>query len=182
MPAKKTAPAGDGSKPLDPKREAFIANLLNGDSAAEAYRKVFPKAKMESAETAGPAMRREIQVGVRFDWFQRQVAERVVDDKVMSVEFKRNYLRRIVETPVGEIGEDSDLCQKFKRSRRRVGGGEDAEEWETDEIWLPGKLDAIKVDNEMAGHNKPQQIEVSGGLTIRDAIKELTHGPGGAAT
>jgi hypothetical protein len=52
-----------------------------------------------------------------------------------------------------------------------VGRGEDAEEWETERIKVPSKLDAIKIDNDMAGEGS--EAKTADALTaLIESIRE----------
>lgn len=142
----------DGSQPLDPKREKFIEHLLNGDSAANAYSKVFPKAKPESAETAGPAMRREVQVGFRFDYLQKRIEDKVVEEFAWTKIDALNWLKTVVDTPIGAVGKDHPLCQEYGYTSNEHGGSE--------RFKMPGKMDAVKTIGDWLKWNAPQQHEI----------------------
>lgn len=171
----------DGSQPLDPKREKFIKFLLLGDSAAKAYKKVYPKAAQRTAEVEGSIWRNQPEVRLRFAWFQKGVEKKTF----LTLEEKRDFLALSVRTPIGEIDENHVLCQSMKR-RRLVKPGvktrdddDDAgiensfEEWEIEEIKVVDKLKSIELDNVMAGHNKPTEIAVSGEITVTARLAEL---------
>ena len=89
------------------------------------------------------------------------------------------FLVACMETPVEEVAENSPLAQEVKRSRKFVGKGEDAEEWEVEQVKTPSKLDAAKELNKMAGWYQPDKVEHSGDeklLAALAAIKNVTHG------
>ena len=52
---------------------------------------------------------------------------------------KREYLARVVMTPVAQVNEESDLCQRFKRTARVYVKA------------MPDKLRAIELDSQLAG-------------------------------
>jgi len=58
----------------------------------------------------------------------------------MTLIQKREYLARIVRTPIAQVDEKSDLCQRFMRTAR-VCSKE-----------MPDKLCAIELDCQLAGH------------------------------
>jgi hypothetical protein len=78
------------------------------------------------------------------------------------------YLLGIIETPVGEVDENSSLAQEVKKSRKFVGKGEEAQEWEVEQIKTPSKLDAINTLNKMAGWYEPERVEI--GVTGLEAL------------
>ncbi len=89
----------DGSQPLDPKREKFIKRLMAGDSAAEAYRTIYPKASQRTSETDGPILKKEPAVSLRFHWFQKKTEGATV----LTQKEKRERLARVVREDQEEI-------------------------------------------------------------------------------
>ncbi len=165
----------DPSKPLDVKREKFLKRLMLGDSAAEAYRKVSPNVSDATCETNGPALKREAQVLLRFQWMQKQVEA----DTFLTVAEKRNFLALAVRTPIGEVDENHVLCQSLKRRRivkpgAEIGGEEGIRnapiEWEIEEIKSVDKLASLREDNVMAGHHKPQEVKLTGEVSFRERL------------
>lgn len=68
-------------------------------------------------------------------------------------------------TPIAEIDEHSVYAQSVKRTRKVSGNGEDAQEWETEEIKSVNKLDALKEIAKIIGLHpsstaQPQQAPV----------------------
>lgn len=76
--AKKQANADsyDGSKALQKvKHEAFAQAVALEVSAAEAYRKGWPKATIASAETLGPKLARNVQVAFRISHLKAKIGD-----------------------------------------------------------------------------------------------------------
>ncbi len=48
----------------------------------------------------------------RLAWLQN----RAESNAVMTAIQKREYLARVVETPISQVDEESDLCQNFRRT------------------------------------------------------------------
>lgn len=71
------------------------------------------------------------------------------------------FLHTIIETPVGSVDENHPLAQEMQRTRRAVGRGEDAEEWETEKIKIPSKTEAASLLNKMAGWNADEKLAVT---------------------
>ena len=65
---------------------------------------------------------------------------------VLTLEEKRRYLRRVVLTPVGQVTEKSELCQKYE-SHTSEGGTRLKD-------WMPDKLRAIELDSKLAGEQR----------------------------
>lgn len=75
---------------------------------------------------------------------------------VLTILEKRQFLARVVRTPVGEIDHSSDLCQE----RTYIEGQEET----SVKIKMPDKLRAVQLDNDLAvdgaeaGANKAMEI------------------------
>jgi hypothetical protein len=76
------------------------------------------------------------------------------------------FLLSVLETPVEEVVPDSALAQEVKRTRKVVGRGEEAEEWEVEQVKTPSKMDAAKELNKMAGWYEPEEVKHSGSVEI----------------
>ncbi len=57
----------------------------------------------------------------------------------MTLIQKREYLARIVSTPIAEVDEKSDLCQRFRRTARTYSKE------------MPDKVRAIELDAQLDG-------------------------------
>ncbi len=161
MPAKaKTAAKEEGSEPLDdPQQEKFARLMSTGDfSQLQAY----TECGYEPHDGNASRLRGNERVAARIRFFQLASA----DEFTMSQNFKRRYLRQVVESPIDSVKGNSRLCQSVKITDDGV------------EYKMPGKLDAIKIDNEMSGDNKPKELKISGEITIdaQEIIMRLSHG------
>lgn len=67
---------------------------------------------------------------------------------ILSLIEKREYLARVVRTPVGQVDEDNSLAQKVKRQTRTDKEGNT---YQTEEIEIAGKLRALELDAKLAG-------------------------------
>lgn len=119
-------PQPDPSAPL-PKAawEAFAHEVAKGASAAEAYRKTFPRASRATAETEGPATLRVSQVRLRVDWLRRKAAERPVRRTLLEISRKREICAEIAEDcleplpRLKAIQVDNDLAGEGSEARSR---------------------------------------------------------------
>lgn len=147
----------------NPKHEAFAQAVAKGESAAEAYRKTYPRASAATAETNGPALiRDETQVQLRIAEI-RENANRIAKERLdLTQEEALAYLARVVRTPIGEVDHTSDLCQE----RTFIEGNEET----SVKVKMCGKLEAIKQVATMCGWNAPQKVEGSIGLTVSPAV------------
>ena len=167
----------------NPKHEAFARNVgIKGMSAAEAYRDGWPNASRSRAETAGPELARRSQVKDRISEFREESAARAKEKDFLSVEEKRAFLAKIVRTPIGEVDEKSDLCQEFgfdivgggargRLKRGQADEGNEVEELPRERLKfkMPSKLDAIKIDNDLATDG----AQAVGNKAVADALPDL---------
>lgn len=138
----------DGSQPLsNPKHERFALLFAQGEvSAAEAYRQeISAKCTLATAETKGPALSRKSQVRVRIEWIKGQVerkAREIADGTVLTMLEKRQFLARVVRAQGAKLDleKDADLIEGV---RIKTGG--------VQELILPSKIAAVKLDNDLAG-------------------------------
>ncbi len=134
IPLKRGDP--DGSSPLrNARHEAFVLRVIVGESASNAYAKSYG-AKGRSAEANGPRLMRNDSIRQRLAWLQNRAASIAV----MTAIQKREYLARVVLTPISQVDEESDLCQHFKRTVDGVCS-----------MAMPDKLRAIELDSQLTG-------------------------------
>lgn len=144
------------------KHEAFARNVgIHGMSAAEAYRTGWPNCSEATAETTGPKLARDSQINLRIMEFREEAAKRAAEKDFLTVEEKRAFLAKIVRTPLGEVTKDSELCQEWSLT--------DGERTTTERIKMPSKLDAIKIDNDLATDG----AQAVGNKAVADALPDL---------
>jgi hypothetical protein len=144
------------------KHEAFARNVgIHGMSAAEAYRTGWPNCSDATAETTGPKLARDSQINLRIMEFREEAAKRAAEKDFLSVEEKRAFLAKIVRTPLGEVTKDSELCQEWSLT--------DGERTTTERIKMPSKLDAIKIDNDLATDG----AQAVGNKAVADVLPDL---------
>ncbi len=165
------------------KHEAFARNVgIHGMSAAEAYRTGWPNCSEATAETTGPKLARDSQINLRIMEFREEAAKRAAEKDFLTVEEKRAFLAKIVRTPIGEVDENSDLCQEFsfdvigggargKLKRGQADEGNEVEELPRERLKfkMPSKLDAIKIDNDLATDG----AQAVGNKAVADALPDL---------
>lgn len=134
IPLKRGDP--DGSSPLrNARHEAFVRHVLVGESARNAYAKSYG-AEGRSAEANGARLMRNDSIRQRLAWLQSRAAS----NAVMTVIQKREYLARVVLTPISQVDGESDLCQHFRRTADGVCS-----------MAMPDKLRAIELDSQLTG-------------------------------
>lgn len=144
------------------RHEAFARNIgINGMSAAEAYRTGWPHVTKKTAEHEGPRLAKRDKVATRIAELKAEAAARAKEKDFLAVEEKRAFLAKIVRTPLGEVTKDSDLCQEWSLT--------DGERTTTERIKMPSKLDAIKIDNDLATDG----AQAVGNKAVADALPDL---------
>lgn len=135
------------------KHERFAQLIATGVSATEAYTKVYRK-KGKVAGSAGGRLLKNVGIQQRLSELQQKAETKAV----LTLAEKREFLRRVVMTPVGEVDQDSDLCQEY--TKRFEAGGETNPDFEVVKIKTPCKLKALELDAKLAGEFK-EKVEVS---------------------
>lgn len=142
----------DPSRPLkNARHEAFAVEWAKGASAAEALR----VAGYADEPANAKRMTQNDQIKARKEWIQRKAAK----SAVLSIEEKREFLARVVRTPIGEVDETSDLCHSMEISD---SGGR--------KYKMPDKIAAIKADNDLAGEGS----EAKAADTLADFMRSVT--------
>lgn len=136
----------DPSKPLKNSRhEAFALKIAQGMSASEAYRESGYDAK--DANVTGPRLLANVGNGVkaRVEYIKAQAAT----STVLSIAEKREFLAKVLRTPIGQIDESSPLCQSFEI-------GKEGER----KYKMPDKLKAIERDDALAPEVEVKAAEI----------------------
>jgi phage terminase small subunit len=123
--------AKGGLKPL---HELFAYRVLEGASAAEAYRRCYPKAKRSTAETNGPALLRSAQVAAFVDERRAKVLAKVSVSAEVKLERVLLELNRILHADpadaLDENGAPLPLRDWPEDLRRALAGVEVEEIWD----------------------------------------------------
>lgn len=158
--------------------ERFAQAVAEGMSATAAYR-LHVAADGSSTATCmcnSSRLMADAKVKQRVADLRKDFREVLENQLGVRRETIARKLVEIIETPPEEIANtpNSPLAQKIKRKRMRVGQGEEAEEWETEEVEASSRMDAIKELNKMAGFHAPEQIEHSGTVAIPGLSEAVT--------
>jgi hypothetical protein len=125
-------------KPLSGPHQKFAEGIAKGLNATEAYCEAYPKSTKAAARRSAsdlltnPDIAREIEN-------IRKAASEVPGSAKLTIAEKRDFIARLVKAKVSEISASSDLWQSVKQNEFGI------------EYKLPGKLEAIKLDNDLAG-------------------------------
>jgi hypothetical protein len=162
------------------KWEFFAQAVAEGMSGCAAYRQHVAATGTKTEACMANASRLLADANVALRVAELRASFHEVLEKKLGVrqETIARFLLSVIETPVEEVCENSALAQEVKRSRKVVGKGEDAEEWETEQVKTPSKLDAAKELNKMAGWYEPDEINVTMGYEPPNKALERLQGKG----
>ena len=138
---------------LSTRHEAFAQQVASGESAAAAYRAVYTKASVSSAQTLGPEMLRNPQISLRVHELRREVRALAAKNFAMTKVTMLNWLKSIIDTPVGEVTVGHALAQEYSTNDTGT------------RVKMPGKLEAAEKIIRMMGWNEPDQLAVDYGLS-----------------
>ena len=147
-----------GARPLgNPRHERFALLVAAAEvSAVEAYRREIRKGGNETTvKVAAFKLSHSPAVAGRIAWLKAEGARRaaaVAEGVVLSIVEKRLFLARVVRTPLADVTPQSDLCQEWSLV--------ESERARSERIRMPSKLDAIKLDNELAPANDGRGFEI----------------------
>ena len=132
----------DGSKPLEnPRYERFACELAKGSSQYVAYH----VAGFTPNRGNATRLNANESVKARVAWIKEQAAT----DTILTIQEKRKFLAKVVRTPIGNVDQDSDLCQEFARTADSI------------RFKMPDKLAAIRLDNDLAGDGSEAAAQLS---------------------
>lgn len=143
---------------LNDRQRKFAELLASGMSKVQAYR----EAGYEGAEPHKLAPKLAAKPEVQA--YLAQLREDARTAAVLEIAEKRQFLARVIRTPIGEVDENSDLAQE-----RTVRHGEDGSTVE--KVKMMNKAEAIRLDNQLAGH-----VQSGPSVSIQNnVIPEVVH-------
>lgn len=129
--------------PKDPRHLAFADFILAGEKPSKAYRDAGFNAK--SAATCATNSGRLLK-NADITAYLHAMRQQGAKAKVLTLQAKREYLFRLVTTPLMSIdprGPDGDLIAKYKNTITESGGSEEISKYDA--------LKAIDLDNRLSG-------------------------------
>jgi hypothetical protein len=156
---------------LNPRQRKFAELAATGIPAGRAYEQAGYNAKSALvADSAAARLSANVKVAAYVREIRAAAAEQGKDDAILTIREKREYLARVVRTPIGDVTTDSDLCQEHART--------DGPESSFEKFKMPGKLEAIKLDSLLAGEladpNKHGDVNVSVNVTVSaEKLREI---------
>lgn len=131
-------------RPINDRQRRFCEFVVQGMPAGRAYERAGYQARGDAADAHAARM---VGNGRVSEYLQLLRA-----DAARKAEFTRDdlvgFLVQVIKTPVGEVGEKSQLAQKLNVSDSGVT------------IEMPGKIQAAKQLADIMGWNKPQEVKV----------------------
>lgn len=117
-------------------------------SKADAYRKAYNRKDMsnDAASKAASRLSKDGEVLRMIDELNTQLDRSAVATKQECLEF----LTAVLRTPIGEVGEDSPLCQEVAYTDSGMRKK------------MPGKIEAVRELSKLAGYNEPEPVDVPG--------------------
>ncbi|CAB4186553.1 hypothetical protein UFOVP1329_25 [uncultured Caudovirales phage] len=146
--------------------QKFCDGIVSGMTQRDAYHAAYPKCGLVACESKASRLVRMGKITAEINR-QRALAETLAGSSVLTLKEKREFLARVVRTPIGNIDHTSDLAQGHKEE---VNGGEEMPTiWKT-KIRTIDKIAAIKIDNDLA--EQGAEAGVNKAITIH--IKRFT--------
>jgi hypothetical protein len=153
--------ASRAARRLTPQQREFIElHVLDGLPMYRAYLLAFDDviaAKYNGKITAGSACRaggiilQKEHAKTYVEELKARVAERAQQKRFLSLDEKREFLARLVRTPIGDIDEESELAEEVRTS---TDG--------TTSVKIPSKLKALELDARIMGEFKDSvRLDVS---------------------
>lgn len=142
---------------LSARREKFVQAYVSGLSAKRAYEMAYGKSS--GAKASASRLLTFVNVLARL----RELQQKQVIAALMTRDLARQYLYRVVFTPIGQVDPSSDLCQSFEVQGhaespdvRELGGANSPVKkpgWKRSsvKIVMPDKLRAIELDSKLSG-------------------------------
>lgn len=130
------------------------------------YLQAFPTDNKASAKTLANRLENLSRIRARIEQLQKNSENK----NTLSRREKREFLARVIRAEVANHQIlDDDLVESIIHYYNK-----DAKIAKT-VVKLPSKLECIKIDNQMAGHNEPEKVEhtLNGGVMLVPACESL---------
>lgn len=140
----------------------------NGKNGSKAYRETYGKGKhLKDSSCAANASR--LLKNAKVQEYLSELNKKVESELILNKQQRMIWLSRVIQTPIGEVDEKSDLCQTFNVIEGEMGTNV--------RVTMPNKLSAIAELNKMTGAYEPEKIEVKSELSFASLLKSLPEDP-----
>lgn len=138
--------------PKDPRHQRLADLTLTGEmSRAEAYGKIYPTSKKTSRNPAAAKILKRADVKA----YIAAIRQHTTTDRTLTFQEKREFLARIVRTPITALSTDSeknaDLIKSYATSETEISNSTRLEKYDA--------LKAIEIDNRLAGDEAETTLE-----------------------
>lgn len=157
-------PKRDKTSIATEKKKEFARLLVESKlSKADAYRKAYKRKDMsnDAASKAASRLSKDAEVVRIIGELNAQLDKSAVATKQECLEFLTSVLR----TPIGQVGEDSPLCQEIAYTDSGMRKK------------MPGKIEAVRELSKLAGYNEPEKLEVGGLSQIAEVLAGTKQDP-----
>ena len=139
---------GNKSRTTEKKKEFARLLVETKLSKADAYRKAYKRKDMsnEAASKAASRLSKDAEIVRMIDELNALLDRSAIATKQECLEF----LTAVLRTPIGEVGEDSPLCQEVAYTDSGMRKK------------MPGKIEAVRELSKLAGYNEPEPVDVPG--------------------
>ncbi len=152
--------------PKNPAHQRLVdLHFTDGLPIKEAYARLFPKSRVCNRQRSAKRIFQREDVKTYIAWIKEQAAQ----GSVLSVQEKREWLRRALLTPRNKIRPDSDTYSDLVVSWSRS----DSEAGSSESIRTVDQLGAIARDNELSDHAQPQRHEHTVDATLAEILADL---------
>lgn len=148
------------NRPLTRSQTEYCRLRAGGEmTKTDCYLQAFPRCK--SKKTAAGRYQ-QLELDPRIQAEIQRLQDATETSLVLSRQEKREFLARVVRANLGELDESSDLVDSVTR-RYDKDGNEISTTFK-----LPSKAQCIEIDNKMAGHNEPEEMNIhhDGGVML----------------
>lgn len=127
---------------LNGPQRKFCEGIAKGMTGQDAWMFAHPDCKPSTARARASQALTKSNIVAEIESLRKR-ADEMKGGAVLTLRQKREFLAKVVNTPISEVSTDSDLCQEWSET--------EGEKTTSRRLKMPSKLDAIKIDNDLSG-------------------------------
>lgn len=167
LPGKEPEP---GLVALTPEEERFCQLIAKGVfSNYSCYLQVHPTVQTSTARTESSKLLTKPNIQQRIEWYRAEARKNVVHDITESI----LWCKRVIETPVGYVDDESPLAQEVQRD---ITGTEEEGTVTKMKVKMPDKMRAQQHLDALLGHTKADKENERQGNAIVDLLQWIRGG------
>lgn len=120
----------------------FCEGIAAAMTGQDAWMAAYPKSKPASARAKASEALTKDNIKAEIARLRKEASEKS-GYVTLTLAEKRDFLARVIRTPIAEVSTDSDLCQEWSET--------EGDKSSSKRLKMPSKLDAIKIDNDLSG-------------------------------